>query len=431
METTVQKLFRQSHPFRLLLYLEWILLGIALLMVFFSLPLPHPPHHRFSIDRAPYRLAATTAIAALGLMGWRFPVASRFAQVLYTVVGFGLSWLAVMLGGRGHILFTALLLVVVIRACLMFRWGGRLVVAAMAYGSFLSMSLLSLLGIRPFGIPLGRPLPPAIRRLPADLLQNFLFGLTFNMALLFALVLGFVLLLVSSVVAESRSRKELASANRRLRQYALTIENQATLQERNRIAREIHDSVGHALAAQSIQLENVAMLLPDNASHIRDRLQKARDLGREALQSVRQSVATLRQNPLKQKDLPAAIAYLTEEFTANHNIQIDTDMRVRSQLSAEAIAPIYRILQEALTNIAKHSDADRVRLHVIDNPTEISLLVEDNGCGFDPSANTTGFGLQSMRERAEALGGRLTLHSQPGRGCQIRVTVPQEGESSD
>jgi signal transduction histidine kinase len=422
----VQRLFRQSHPFRLLLYLEWILLGIALLVVFFSLPLPHPRYHRLLLERAPLRLAATTAIAALGLMGLRFPVESRLVQASYTAIGFGLSWLAVMLGGRGHILFTALLLVVVIRACLMFGWSGRLVVAAMAYGSFLLMSLMSFLGVRPLGIPLGRPLPPPVRRLPAELLQNLLLSLTFNTALLFALVLGFVLLLVSAVVSESRSRRELTSANRRLRQYALLIENQATLQERNRIAREIHDSVGHALAAQSIQLENVAMLLPEDAMAVRERLQTARDLGREALQSVRQSVATLRQNPLKQRDLPSAIADLAQQFEATHGIQIDSEIRVTSQFPVEAIAPIYRIVQEALTNVAKHSSADRVRLHLIEGKTEISLLVEDNGCGFDPNKNTTGFGLQSMRERAEALGGRLTLHSQPTQGCQIRVTIPQE-----
>ncbi|NEO98879.1 MAG: sensor histidine kinase [Symploca sp. SIO2E9] len=422
----MRKLLPKNHPFRLLLYLEWILLGIAVLAVFSPLLVPHQPrilrlHHL----RVRYPLAAAASIVTLGLMGLRLPVKSRLLPgIIYTSLGFGLSWLAVMLGGRGGSVFPALLLVVVIRGCVMFPWSGRLLVASFAYVSFLLMQLMSFLRIRPLGVSLGRPLPRVFRHMPSEFLQGIIINLTLSSALLFGLVLVFVLLLVGAVLSEHKSRQELASANQRLRQYALLIENQATLQERNRIAREIHDSVGHSLAAQSIQLENVAMLLPEDRGKLAHHLHKARQLGKEALQHVRQSVATLRNHPLQGQSLPAALAKLLKEFEATTEIQLDAKINLTSSLSAEIATALYRVTQEALTNISKHSHANEVRLHLLESSRNISLLLADNGRGFDPDENTTGFGLEGMRERAEALGGSFSLTSKPGQGCQIQVNIP-------
>ncbi|MDJ0800749.1 MAG: sensor histidine kinase [Calothrix sp. MO_167.B12] len=439
----MQRLIWKKHPFRLLFYLELTLLGISLLAAFSPLP-----PHRFHLQNPPnipdilipitlpslgfrFRPIVIPIIAALAALGLRLPFGSRVAQVMYTSLGFGLSWLAVLLGGRGERVFPSLLLVVVIRACLMFPWKGRILVAIAAYGSFLMMLFMSFIGMTPFGIPLGRRLPRLLRRMPDELVQPFLINLKLNSALLFALVLMFVLLLVGTLLAEKQSRQQLSLANRRLREYALLIENQATLQERNRIAREIHDSVGHSLTAQSIQLENVAMLLDDeDVGQATQNLQKARQLGKEALQNVRQSVATLRNHPLGGQSLTVAVTKLVQECEKTNGIQINSEINLSYPLSTEISTAIYRVIQEALTNISKHSHADKVRLILKEKTTGILVSIKDNGQGFNPQENTTGFGLQGMRERIEVLGGHLHLTSQLGKGCKIQFEIPLSADEN-
>ena len=433
----------EKHPFPLLLYLEWTLLGAALLATMAFLPHPPPAAHfhphlpgvlrLYLLPNLGIRipLGAVISIVALGLLGLRSPAKNWRSQILYTGLGFGLSWLAVLLGGRGERVFPALLLVVVIRACLMFPWRARILVAITAYASFLLMLLITIHRIRLFGFPLMRAaflrsgMPRGVRRPLSDAL---LLNLTLNSALLFGFVLVFVLLLVGALLAEKQSREKLGQANQRLRQYALLIENQATLQERNRIAREIHDSLGHSLTAQSIQLENVAMLLPADIEQAGQHLQKARLLGKEALQNVRQSVATLRTHPLKGKSLTEALTKLGQEFEQTNRIRLKSHLDLKSPPSLEISTVIYRVVQEAFTNVSKHSQATQVRLDLRQHSQGLSLYFEDNGQGFEPNANTTGFGLQGMRERIEALGGSFLLRSQSGQGCQIQVNIPSSGD---
>jgi signal transduction histidine kinase len=364
-------------------------------------------------------------IGAIGLLGlWLPHQKPQIQKILFTALGFGLCWLTILWGGLGGNSFPALLLAVVVRACLLFPWKGRLVTAFLAFGSFI---LRLLLGLRRFLDPeIVRP-ERFPRRLPPEQFQAAVFNLTLNSALLFALVLVFVLLMVGAILTERQSRDRLSLANDRLRRYALLIENQATLQERNRIAREIHDSVGHALTAQSIQLENVAMWLPEDVNRAEEHLQKARRLGKEALQNVRQSVATMRQSPLQGHSFPEAIQKLVQEFERTTGIPATMQIQVSQGLPGDIAIALYRIMQEAMTNIAKHSQATQVNLTLNETLKELELIVEDNGRGFDPTQNTTGFGLQSMRERTEALDGLFYLNSQPGQGCRLHLNIPQGG----
>ena len=412
----------QKHPFRLLLYVEWVLLGIALLATL-TFAIPHRRHH-FVVHPPLFNLGAILCIAALMVIGFKLPFGSKLIRGIYISGGFILSWLAVLLAGKGERIFPALLLVVVIRACLLFSWRGRIFVSVLAYLSFLSIQIMSWMRINPFGIPLGRPLPPILRRFPPEELQRVLFGLAFNSALLFGFVLAFVLLLVGAVLAEHDSKIKLITAHRRLRQYALQIENQAILQERNRIAREIHDSVGHYLTAQSIQLENTALFLTQQPDKATNHLAKARQLGKEALANIRTSVATLRKNPLEERSLETILNQLIADFKLNTNIAIAFKINLVSPLSTEITTALYRIAQEALTNIAKYSQATMVNLHLQEITGKIYLSIQDNGCGFNPSDNTTGFGLQGMQERTEALNGNFIVTSKYGTGCQIKVEIP-------
>ncbi len=431
----MSKLVWKQHPFRLLLYLEWILLGIALLTVF-AFFLPHRPFARALYHpelKFLFNLGALFSVALLGIMGYKMPFGVPLFAKIYITLCFGLSWLIVLLAGIGDRLFTPLLLIVVIRACVLFPGKERIITAVLAYGSFIAIKIMSWWQIRPLGIPLGRPLPlRLLRRLSEEEIRGILWGSLLNSALLFGLVLAFVMLLVGAVLAEYESKQKLILANKRLRQYALKIENQATLEERNRIAREIHDSVGHCLTAQSIQLENVACFFSENPAKAEEHLGKARQLGKEALQNVRQSVATLRRKPLQQRSrsaspkarsLKASLEQLIQKFQSTTEIKVNFDIYLVSAISIEITTAIYRLVQEALTNVAKHSQANQVNLYLQEKANKLLLTIEDDGVGFEPEANTTGFGLQGMRERIEALDGNFSLISKLGAGCKIQVNI--------
>ena len=421
------RLLRSHHPFRLLLYLEWILLGIALLTLF----VPFPRHSFFWPHMAPGRglkfpFGVLLSILILGSFGFKLPIhRSQIVKWGYTGLGMLLCWATVVMGGRFREYFIPLLLIVVIRACLLFPWKQRLVIASLAYGSFLLRLITGVQHVRPVRLSRRLGPPPPWRH---DLSQDLLASFQLRSALLFGLVLIFILLMVGALLTEHQSRSDLAAANHRLRQYALMIENQATLQERTRIAREMHDSVGHALTAQSIQLENVDLWMPQDQAKATAHLQTARSLGKDALQSVRQTVAALRHHPLQGLSLSQALRKLTQDFERTTSIQVKLTIRLETPVLKEVTAAIYRLVQEALTNVSKHSEATQVTVEVLEQEKGLTLSIADNGKGFLPAQNTTGFGLQGMQERTEALGGLFELGSAPQTGCHIQIKIPRLGE---
>ena len=399
-----QRTSTEANFFSLLLYLEWILLGIAVLTEIVPNPLG-----RFSASP----VMTIFLIGVLGLMGLRLPTQGRaIDKIVYTALEFGLLFLPTMLSGGALRLFPLLYVVVVIRSCSMFQPPGRLIVAGLALACFV-LTTFQIHG-----------LPELHHEISHQTDGVTMFTLRLHGTLTFGLVLVFVLMLVNALLAERKIREKLASANDQLRQYALRIENQATLQERNRIAREIHDSLGHLLTAQSIQLENALLFLPSEAERTQSFLTEARQLGSSALHEVRQSVATLRSDPLKGKSLEVTIAHVVKSFHQTTGIIPERLIEVRSPLPGDVSTALYRILQEALTNIAKHAAATHVSLHLWEKSDGIHLLVEDDGYGFHPDQNTTGFGLKGMRERTIVLGGHFTITSQPKMGCQIAVVIP-------
>ncbi|WP_017655024.1 sensor histidine kinase [Fortiea contorta] len=435
----------QTHPFRLLLYLEWILLGITVLPMFplgeiFQLRslfgIPPAPHGLPS----PFSSLTILSIFGFGLMGLKLPK-RQIDKLLYTALELGLILIATDIGGRNNN-FSLLYLIVVIRSCLIFSPQGRLIVAGLVFISFLLTSFIPIFNISSLQAPIIKPMPgqsmpwaiappppprppaPLRYQITADEVKFLMLNLTLNTALLFGLVLVFVLLLVNALLAERQSRQKLAQAHNQLQQYALRIEDQATLQERNRIAREIHDSLGHYLTAQSIQLENAMLFCQTNVEKTEIFLTAAKKLGSNALKEVRQSVASLRVDPLQGQSLENAIANLLLNFQNMTNIQPNCCVNISQSLTSDVSTASYRIIQEALTNIYKHSQATQVTLELQTEAGMLSLLVEDNGQGFNPEQNTTGFGLQGMLERTLALGGKLQIISQPADGCRIQAIMP-------
>jgi signal transduction histidine kinase len=388
-----------NHPFRFLLYLEWLLLGFSVLMALIPSPLP-----RFS---AIYPELTICSLIIFGFMGLRLPTYNKINKVLYTAMEVGLILISGFFGGRSARLFPFLYLILVTRSCLIFQLPGRLTV------TFLSF-ILFLLSLRHHVHP-GRFSPLAEER--------FRF-FSFSLAVLFGLSLVFVLLLMNAVLSERESRDKLATANEKLRQYALKIENQATLEERNRIAREIHDSLGHSLTALNLQLETALKLSKSDIPRAMTFLATAKELGSKALQDVRQSVSTMRSHPLQGQTLEQVIYRLAADFQRSNGILPHCQISVISPLCMEISTSIYRIIQESLTNISKYAEATEIKLELTTTLATLKLIIQDNGKGFDLGQNPTGFGLQSMRDRILALGGEFEINTHPGAGCQIIVQVP-------
>lgn len=406
-KTSRRELFVPNHSFRLILYLEWILLGLAFLLEI------RPA--RFGPDQSNQTLVMLMLVV-FGVMGLRLPTTNTLTKVLYTGVELALIFVTFWIDPRTGF-FPLLGLIIVIRSCLIFPQVGRLIVAGLVFITSVLMLFL--------GKPLPPPPPHRFRpEIPSEAIANRILTLNINTAITFGLTLLFILLLVNALLAERQSREKLSLANEQLRQYALRIEDQATLQERNRIAREIHDALGHALTAQSIQLENALLFLPADATKTRSFLEESQQLGARALQEVRRSIATLRSNPLQGRSLEGAIAQVVTEFQTTTGITPDYTVQLALPVPNEISTALYRIVQESLTNIYKHSAATQVSIHLQHSHHRIHLQIVDNGQGFDPERNTTGFGLQGMRERTLALGGTFHLSSQPGDGCRINVAIP-------
>ncbi|MBD2250846.1 sensor histidine kinase [Nostoc parmelioides] len=388
-----------NHPFRFLLYLEWILLAISIITSI--LPYPSP---RFS-SRFPE--ITIISLTIFGLMGLRLPTSNNLNKIVYTVFEIILIFITGLFEGRSARMFPFLYIILVTRSCLIFKLPGRLSVTLTSFSLFL-FTLINRLPRSP---------------LPLQAQERFRF-FTLSLTLVFGLSLIFVLLLMNSLLSERQSREELAVANEKLSQYALRIENQATLEERNRIAREIHDSLGHSLTALNLQLETALKLAQSNPNKAQTFLVRAKELGSKALQDVRNSVSAMRSHPLQGKTLEQAIDIIAADFEQNTGIILTSSFNLDYKLSTEVSTAIYRIIQESLTNISKHARATEVILEVSLNRGSLSLIIRDNGRGFNIQQNTTGFGLQSMRDRTLALGGKFAINSVVGDGCQITVDIP-------
>ncbi|OWY69875.1 two-component sensor histidine kinase [cyanobacterium TDX16] len=387
----------QNHPFPFLLYLEWALLAIAI----WTELLPNP-----SLRFPRFPLLTLLSITGFGLMGLRLPTGKLIYKVIYTAIEILLILFTSLTGSRAIRLFPFLYLLLVTRSCLIFNLPGRLLITGLSFTFFLLTLQRRFHRI---------PAPPSA--------QERLRFFPLLLALLFGLVLVFVLLLMNAVLAERQSREKLAIANEQLRKYALRIEDQATLQERSRIAREIHDSLGHSLTALNLQLETALKLWLSDSTRAYTFLTQAKKLGSQALQDVRQSVSALR-DPLLGRSLEQAIASLAENFGRSTGIIPLCQIQLTDPITIEVSTAIYRIVQEALTNISKYAAATEVKIQLQVTKNHLKLIIVDNGKGFQLSQNTTGFGLQSMRDRAQVLGGELNIHTAPNSGCTIVADIP-------
>ncbi len=221
----------------------------------------------------------------------------------------------------------------------------------------------------------------------------------------------------------------LAIALERARLFTRSVEFGAS-EERNRLAREIHDTLAQGLTAIALQIETADALLESGSSteRIRQALTQALHLTRANLEEARRSVMDLRAAPLQGKPLDEALRTLLNEWKSRRKISAVLEViGTVPPLPVRIEVGLYRILQESLTNIGRHAYAQHVTVQLVMVPGALRLVIEDDGRGFDPECVPEGhFGLVGMNERARLLGGCLELCSCPGDGTRVEVSVPLE-----
>jgi len=230
---------------------------------------------------------------------------------------------------------------------------------------------------------------------------------------------------------------DLAISHQKLKLYAEQATELAAAQERNRLARDIHDGLGHYLIAINVLLEKIIAFRQRNPQEAEIATLDARRLTREALQDVRQSVGALRLSG-EVFSLSAALATLVKNVDKEClaiSLKITGN---ETDFPKPILLSLYRAAQEALTNVQKHARAGHVSLYVMLNEHEAHLCVDDDGQGFDPSLldqlppdRKDRFGLQGMRERLEVIGGILKVESRTGEGTRVLIRVPKRLPSSD
>jgi signal transduction histidine kinase len=251
------------------------------------------------------------------------------------------------------------------------------------------------------------------------------FGITYIATIVFVAV--FTHILVSEREARGEVEglaQELTEANQQLREYAAQVEDFATMEERNRLAREIHDSLGHYLTVVNVQLEVVRAVLDSDSDQALDALTKAQSLTKEGLGEVRRSVAALRASPIEGKPLSELIEGLLEECRAAGLVAEFVIVGEHRSLSIPQKHTLFRTAQEGLTNVRRHARASRVDVLLgYESESKVRLHIEDNGVGVDPDELVTGFGLLGIRERVQLLGGKVRVESVPNQGFVLEVEL--------
>ncbi len=262
-------------------------------------------------------------------------------------------------------------------------------------------------------------------------------GGLFNL-MVFALLLVFMVMLSRVIQEDERNKQhmedllaDLEATNVKLQRYAEQVAELAATEERNRLARDIHDSVGHRLTVVNIQLEKALAFKDRDPDEATQAMMDARQAAREALQDVRRSVGALRQGE-QSFSLAKGLAELVRGM-GNGRFTLDYQLNGSEEgYSYPVLMTLYRAAQEGLTNVQKHAQASQVRLTVELGAEAATLCLCDNGQGFETAvlddlvaATAHSFGLQGIQERLELVQGHMDVFSQPGSGAELRITIPR------
>jgi two-component system sensor histidine kinase UhpB len=195
--------------------------------------------------------------------------------------------------------------------------------------------------------------------------------------------------------------------------------------ERRRIARELHDQVGQTLTGVMLQVEGIAASIPDVRS---EQIDELRETARRGIEDVRRIATRLRPEALEDLGLQSALSALATRFGERAHLRVERRLEQIPSLPDEEELVIYRVAQEALTNVARHADAEHVELSLERREGGVVLTVSDDGRGLSPDALSSSHGIHGMRERAMLIGGHISIRGAPGRGTQVRLSIPLRDE---
>jgi signal transduction histidine kinase len=247
-------------------------------------------------------------------------------------------------------------------------------------------------------------------------------------------VLAAVTIAISAAIVEARRRREeiesllgeLESAHADLERYAERVKELTVAEERARMSREMHDSLGHYLTVINVGLQNAQRFREKRPVAAWEEVEEARELTREALSEVRRWVRALKPLALEERAGSDAMAALAHSFEGTGFDVHFTVEGAERKLPGEAELVLYRALQEGLTNALRHSKARRVKALLVFGEESVALTVADDGEGAPEGASEKGFGLATLGERAEVLGGDLSAGNAAEGGFALRVELPME-----
>ena len=236
-----------------------------------------------------------------------------------------------------------------------------------------------------------------------------------------------------SAYVQDNSGDEIGQLARRLNQMAEQLQNMvhtraelATLEERNRLARDLHDSVKQQVFATAMQLGAAQATLDNDPETAKSHLQEAEQLAHQAQQELTGLIQELRPAALEGKGLVDALRGFAEDWSRRTAITAQVTMAGVRPLPLPMEQPLFRVVQEALANVVRHSGAQTVTIHLAWQEDTFTMAIADDGQGFDTASTAYGMGLSSMQERLAQLNGRLTIHSTPGQGTKLTATLPLE-----
>jgi signal transduction histidine kinase len=260
--------------------------------------------------------------------------------------------------------------------------------------------------------------------------------LSVELFLVGAVVIGWAALLalwMRTIVRESTERKRLIEKLEAAQEELATVERQAgILEERQRMAWEIHDTLAQGFTSIVLQLEVAEQALTGDMSPVKDRIRKARDTARANLEKARRLVLALQPELLEEASLGEALQREAERWTLDYGIK--TDYSVTGDLMAlhpQAEVTLLRAMQEGLSNVQKHAEAQEVNVTLSYMADQVALDIQDDGVGFDPQNPSTsigqdsgGYGLKVMQQRVELIGGNVVIESVPGQGTTLVIQIP-------
>lgn len=236
------------------------------------------------------------------------------------------------------------------------------------------------------------------------------------------LIAGFIVGTLAA--AQRRTNAALSDANAQLAQQAVTMAQLATSQERNRLARELHDTLAHSLSGTAVSLQAVSTLLKHNPDAAKTELATAQAQIRSGLTESRRAIAALRASPLEELGLLGAIEQRASDIAARAEVEIVCNLAPLSPLAPEVEQTLFRICDEALINAEKHAQATQISVNLSEMDEQIALTVADNGVGFVVDGVENGrFGLIGMKERAALIGASLVVESAVGEGTVVECVV--------